>query len=178
MTQDFSGTLILETSQDPAVHTAGCAFSRMRVQTLTENHRGGFEHCVQRTLEIRHVIWKGGESSPQRHGVGEGATSPGLGACSTPLFCSPSPWLAFPGAPFLRTALFTGQLSGGWAGRKKAVGWLLEQGGRSTQENADCGALRVVRLVTWEAAHMVALRVNMTPSQVSLLVLEPKTFRG
>ena len=38
----------------------------MKVDLLTISHRCEFEHCVQRTLEIGQLIWKGGSSSPER----------------------------------------------------------------------------------------------------------------
>jgi len=50
----------------------------MKVGALTISHRCKFEHCVQRALEIRQLIWKGGESSFQRQDARDVTTSLGL----------------------------------------------------------------------------------------------------
>ena len=68
------------------------AFSWMRVQALTQSHRQELEHRVQRSPGKEQKA-----ALRDRQGAGEGVPSPGLWACSTPLFHPPFPWLASPG---------------------------------------------------------------------------------
>lgn len=72
-TQETSpGTLLGKWYALEACSCPLCVFPQMRVGALTIRHRCEFKHCMQRTLEIWQLIWKGGESSHQRQGIGGG----------------------------------------------------------------------------------------------------------